>query len=190
MILWKPCLWSSNNFSFSPKIFFQKWVRISLMVMDGILLWVWRWSDQVKVLWHSALLRWLLEHPVVCPSFDHNKKLSVQLSVTSGNCWLHKKLLEFILILCCFGPGGSEYVWQRGVESVLGWVTGGRSWPYFQKKNQLKWAVAKNSPGHNFQNIASKLNQRGLIVYEPMLIQFGSDILKIVAVFVFFDGSF
>jgi len=86
-------------------------------------------------------------------------------------------------------PGGSEYVWQRGVEGVLGWVTGGRSWPYFQKKNQLKWAVAKNSPGHNFQNIASKLNQRGLIVYEPMLIQFGSDILKIVAGGIFFYGS-
>ena len=24
-------------------------------------------------------------------------------------------------------PGGSEYVWQRGVEGVLGRVTGGRS---------------------------------------------------------------
>ena len=87
-------------------------------------------------------------------------------------------------------PGGSEYVWQRGVEGVLGWVTGGRSWPYFQQKNQLKWAVTKNRYGHNFQNIAFKLNQRGLIVYEPTLIQFGSDILKIVAEWIFFDGSF
>ena len=48
----------------------------------------------------------------------------------------------------------------------------------------------KNSFGHNFQNIASKLNQRGLIDYEPTLIRFGSDILKIVAVLVFFNGSF
>ena len=86
-------------------------------------------------------------------------------------------------------PGGSEYVWQRGVEGVLGWVTGGRSWPYFQKKNQLKWAVEKNRYGHNFQNIASKTNQRGLIVYEPTLIQFGADILKIVAVSIFCNGS-
>ena len=39
------------------------------------------------------------------------------------------------------------------------------------------------------QNIASKTNQRGLIVYEPTLIQFGADILKIVAVLVFFNGS-
>ena len=62
--------------------------------------------------------------------------------------------------------------------------------PIFKKKNQLKWAVEKNSPGHNFQNIASKLNQRGLIVYEPMLIQFGADILKIVAGGIFFNGSF
>jgi hypothetical protein len=47
----------------------------------------------------------------------------------------------------------------------------------------------KNSPGHNFQNIGSKLNQHGLIDYEPMLIQFGADILKIVAGGVFLDGS-
>ena len=87
-------------------------------------------------------------------------------------------------------PGGSEYVWQRGVEGVLGRVTGGRSWPYFQRKNQLKWAVEKNKHGHNFQNIASKLNQRGLIVYEPTLIQFGADILKIVAGGIFGNGSF
>ena len=86
-------------------------------------------------------------------------------------------------------PGGSEYVWQRGVEGVLGRVTGGRSLPYFQRKNQLKWAVEKNKHGHNFQNIASKTNLRGLIVYEPTLIQFGADILKIVAVSVFFYGS-
>ena len=86
-------------------------------------------------------------------------------------------------------PGGSEYVWQRGVEGVLGWVTGGRSWPYFQQKKQLKWAVKKNRYGHNFQNIASKTNQRGLIVSEPTLIQFGADILKIVAVSFFgFSG--
>ena len=86
-------------------------------------------------------------------------------------------------------PGGSKYVWQRGVEGVLGRVTGGRNWPYFTKKKQLKWAVEKNKYGHNFQNIASKTNQRGLIVSEPTLIQFGADILKIVAVFIFFYGS-
>ena len=33
-------------------------------------------------------------------------------------------------------PGGSEYVWQRGVEGVLGRVTGGRSLPYFPKKKE------------------------------------------------------
>ena len=63
-------------------------------------------------------------------------------------------------------------------------------YPIFQKKKKLKWAVTKNKYGHNFQNIASKTNQRGLIVYEPTLIQFGSDILKIVAEWIFFDGSF
>ena len=48
----------------------------------------------------------------------------------------------------------------------------------------------KNKYGHNFQNIASKTNQRGLIVYDPTLIHFGADILKFVAVLVFFYGSF
>ena len=40
-------------------------------------------------------------------------------------------------------PGGSEYVWQRGVEGVLGWVTGGRSLPYFTKKTTTKMQCQK-----------------------------------------------
>ena len=83
-------------------------------------------------------------------------------------------------------PGGSEYVWQRGVEGVLGRVTGGRSLPYFPKKKKLKWAIEKNKHGHNFQNIASKRNQRWVLNYDKPLINFGTDILKIVAVLVFF----
>ena len=43
----------------------------------------------------------------------------------------------------------------------------------------------KNRYCHNFQNFGSKLNQRLLLVYEPMLIRFGSYILKIATVFVF-----
>ena len=31
-------------------------------------------------------------------------------------------------------PGGSEYVWQRGVEGFSARVTGGRSLPYFPEK--------------------------------------------------------
>ena len=49
--------------------------------------------------------------------------------------------------------------------------------------------VSKNRYGHNFQNIASQTNQRWLMNYEKPLIHFGIDILKIVAVFVFFDTS-
>ena len=53
-------------------------------------------------------------------------------------------------------PGGSEYVWQRGVEGVLGWVTGGLSLPYFPKKIQLKWGVKKQIrpqlSNYRFQN--------------------------------------
>ena len=40
-------------------------------------------------------------------------------------------------------PGGSEYVWQRGVEGILGQVTGGRSLPYLKKKRIL---AIKKSP--------------------------------------------
>ena len=50
--------------------------------------------------------------------------------------------------------------------------------------------VQKNRYGHNFQNIGSKMNQRLVIVFVPTLIRFGSNILKIVAVLVFLDGSF
>ena len=55
----------------------------------------------------------------------------------------------------------------------------GRSWV----------SVTKNKHGHNFQNIDSKMNQRWVIDYDPMLIRFGSDILKIVAVLIFLDTS-
>ena len=67
-----------------------------------------------------------------------------------------------------------------------------RSWVSATKWHPLAKlsAVEKNRYCHNFQNIGSKLNQRGLIDYEPTLIRFGSDILIIVAVLVFFDGSF
>ena len=84
-------------------------------------------------------------------------------------------------------PGGLEYVWQRGIEGVLGWVRGGRSLPYFQKKTVN--TVLKNRYGHNFQNIASKTNQRWVINYDKPLIHFGTDILKIVAVSVFLNTS-
>ena len=61
---------------------------------------------------------------------------------------------------------------------------GGRSVPYFPK-NSCECGVTKNRYGHNFQNIASKTNQRWLINYDKPLINFGTDILKIVAVSVF-----
>ena len=48
----------------------------------------------------------------------------------------------------------------------------------------------KNRYCHNFQNIGSKINQRLLLVYEPTLIRFGSYILKIATVFVFWDTAF
>ena len=117
MNLWKPCLWSSDNFSLTPKNIFPK-INPNQPRGNGLdLIMKMIRSDQVKVLWHSALLRWLLEHPVDCPSFDHNKKLSVQLPLTSGNCWLHKKLLEFILILCCFNVYSHQFDKWRSVRS-------------------------------------------------------------------------
>ena len=48
----------------------------------------------------------------------------------------------------------------------------------------------KNRYGHNFQNIASKTNQRWVINYDKPLIHFGAGILKIVALLVFLDTSY
>ena len=86
----------------------------------------------------------------------------------------------------------SENVYERWVQQIFDHVLVARSWVSATKWGPLAklLAVAKNKHGHNFQNIGSKLNQRGLIDYEPTLIQFGSDILKIVAVLVFGNGSF
>ena len=68
----------------------------------------------------------------------------------------------------------------------------GRSWVSATKWGPLAklCGVKKNKYGHNFRTIGSKMNQRWVIDYDPMLIRFGSDILKIVAVLVFFNGSF
>ena len=63
-------------------------------------------------------------------------------------------------------------------------------YPIFQQKQQLKCGVKKNKHGRNFQNIASKTNQRWLITYEKPLIHFGTDILTIVAVLVLSDISY
>ena len=50
----------------------------------------------------------------------------------------------------CSCPDGSEYVWQRGVESRQGRVTAARSWPLFrEKKNHLR-RCSKKLGGHNF----------------------------------------
>ena len=43
----------------------------------------------------------------------------------------------------------------------------------------------KKKHGRNFQNIASKTNQRWVINYDKPLIHFGTDLLKIVAGLVF-----
>ena len=60
--------------------------------------------------------------------------------------------------------------------------------PHFKKMRIC--GVQKNKHGRNFQNIASKMNHRWLINYEKPLINFGTDILKIVAMLVFLDTSY
>ena len=41
-------------------------------------------------------------------------------------------------------PELSEYVWQRGVESLQGRVTAAQSWPLFQEK-KMPWAVSEKA---------------------------------------------
>ena len=79
-------------------------------------------------------------------------------------------------------PDGSEYVWQRGVESLQGRVTAARSWPLFWAKKKNLKRCWKKPYGHNFHISALKLNQRYFDIYEISLIQFQGWNLKIVAV--------
>ena len=59
--------------------------------------------------------------------------------------------------------------------------------PSFQKKKKRTCSVQKNKHGRNFQNIASKTNQRWVINYDKPLIHFGTNILKIVAISIILD---
>ena len=69
------------------------------------------------------------------------------------------KTLKFWIVLHRYGiychtysesfcPEGSEYVWQRGEENLLGRVTDGRSWPYFTRKKITFIAVGKTFRSH------------------------------------------
>ena len=80
-----------------------------------------------------------------------------------------------------FSTQDSENVYERCVQQIFDPVLVARSWVSATKWGPLAklWAVKKNKHGHNFQNIASKMNQRWVIDYDPTLIRFGSDILKI-----------
>ena len=73
-------------------------------------------------------------------------------------------------------PGSSEYVWQRGVEGILGQVTGCRSLPYFRKKKERIWAFAKNRSPKIFEIELSNLD----IDYGKRWFKFASSILKIL----------
>ena len=80
----------------------------------------------------------------------------------------------------------------QAVQNMCG--KGGRGcfrfqvYPNFQRRERI-CGVQKNRYGHNFQNIASKMNLRWVINYDNPLIHFGTDILIIVAVSVFLYTS-
>ena len=63
-------------------------------------------------------------------------------------------------------PELSEYVWQRGVGSLEGRVTAGRSWPFFQKIKRSWGAALKKitRPPENFlcQILARELSKCNL----------------------------
>ena len=69
-------------------------------------------------------------------------------------------------------PDGSEYVWQRGVESLQGRVTAARSGPLFREEKKYLKRCYEKPYGHNFHISALKLNQRYFDIYEISLIQF------------------
>ena len=81
----------------------------------------------------------------------------------------------------------SENVYEKWIQQIFDPVLVARSWVSATKWGPLAklWTVKKNKHGHNFQDIGSKMNQRLVIVYDPTLIRFGSNILKIVAYLLF-----
>ena len=74
---------------------------------------------------------------------------------------------------------------QTNPQADAWWV---QVFPNFQRRECI-CGVQKNRYGHNFQNIASKMNLRWVINYDNPLIHFGTDILIIVAVSVFLYTS-
>ena len=84
-------------------------------------------------------------------------------------------------------PGDSEYVWQRGVEGILGRVTGSPSLPHFPKNKRIL-AVKKKSHSHNNQNWALKHKSLLAIDYGKTWFKFVSSNLKIVLVVLFFTA--
>ena len=58
-------------------------------------------------------------------------------------------------------PGGSEYVWQRGVEGISGRVTGSWSLPYFPKKHRKNCECC---PGHSSVSVSvsASVSQKSL----------------------------
>ena len=83
--------------------------------------------------------------------------------------------------------GGSENVWQRGVEGILGRVTGSPSLPHFRKNKRIL-AVKKKSHSHNNQNWALKHKSLLAIDYGKTWFKFVSSNLKIVVVVLFFTA--
>ena len=78
-------------------------------------------------------------------------------------------------------PGGSEYVWQRGVDSLEGRVTAARSWPLFrEKKNQLRRCNEKLL-GHNFDRRAKSSWEKIFNIYKNFLSGGFRSTIKIVA---------
>ena len=66
-------------------------------------------------------------------------------------------------------PDGSEYVWQRGVESLQGRVTAARSWPLFrEEKNHLR-RCSKKPPGRNFDFRAKSSWEKFFNIYKNFL---------------------
>ena len=63
----------------------------------------------------------------------------------------------------------SEYVWQRGVESLQGRIMAARSWPLFrEKKNHLR-RCSKNLGGHNFDFRAKSSWEKIFNIYKNFL---------------------
>ena len=160
-------LFSSIYESFSDLGEIRVWLRADFQSGSRVLKKVF-WTFSYLYLWHTMwfhakkllkTLKFWKSLNSLCKSGSRPQK-SPKKSPKNGS--LNRDLLKFLNRYGIFWvppgesscPDGSEYVWQRGVESLQGRVTAARSGPLFREEKKYLKRCYKKPFGHNFQDWA------------------------------------